>query len=109
MLVKTLTFLELILILFLLLGEVVEKNLFVDDIFELFLVEIVLLELKLDWRDRFSARLLRLEYFIVFQMQFSEERMIQGFNDRDSLLRVEDQHLHKEVDSLSKNSLPSSF
>lgn len=57
MFVETLTLAKLVFVLFLLLGEVVEQNFFVDDVLELFFVEVILLELELDWRDRLAARL----------------------------------------------------
>lgn len=57
MFVKTLAALKLLFVLFLSVWEVVEQDFFVDYVFELFSVEIKLLELELKRRDGLSARL----------------------------------------------------
>jgi hypothetical protein len=56
-LVEALAFAQLLLVLGLLLGEVVDEDLLVDDVFELLAVQVVLLELELDRGDRLSAGL----------------------------------------------------
>ena len=57
MLVEAFSFAQLLLVVCFLLGEVVDEDLFVDDVFELLAVEVVLLELELNGRDRLAAGL----------------------------------------------------
>lgn len=56
-LVQTLAFAQPLLVVGLLLREVVEQDLFVDYVLQLLAVQVVLLELELDRRDRLTAGL----------------------------------------------------